>query len=130
MSAFMVSKAHIDALVSLDRGAHTDDDWRRLGTALIAANLRIIHARYPDTVERPEHTPGPIERFWETEYVYQRPAKPLSIAQGLKALACFEYQSCESKEWQGSFAQQWCDARRAFLINMLPGYEQAAWEIT
>ena len=49
--------------------------------------------------------------------------------QGLKALACLRYQSCEHPAWEASEAATFCQQLQAALIAGLPGYEDAAWEI-
>ena len=47
----------------------------------------------------------------------------------LKALSCYEYQSCEDPGWQGSEARAFCDSLRRCLIAALPGYEAAPWDL-
>jgi hypothetical protein len=48
----------------------------------------------------------------------------------LKAIACYEYQSCEHPGWTTSEAHAFCEALRRRMIHHLPGYEEAPWEIT
>lgn len=43
------------------------------------------------------------------------------------ALSCYEYQSCEHPEWEGSRARGFCSEFRDCLIATLPGYEDASW---
>lgn len=147
MSAFMVDKRHIDALVTLayrgpvDIAPHTwcgSDFWGRhpsqadfdaMGKVLIRANLDGIEYRYPDVIHNPEATPGPIDRYWERPYVYEE-GKRLTIVQALKAIDCYEYQCDESPGWRCSRAAILCAHLRTYLIHCLPGYEQAKWEIT
>lgn len=154
MSAYMVSKEHIDALVATAVYGPTDNArpagygqtrWyaiyfdnpsRRLdyesasiaGEILVKENLSSIHTRYPDTLTNPDNTPGPCEQYWLTEYAFPRDAKRLTTIQALKALACYEYQSCEHPEWSTSEAHSLCDRMRHNLIGCLPGYEDADWE--
>jgi hypothetical protein len=49
------------------------------------------------------------------------------IGQVAKALAHYEYQSCEHPGWPESAAQAFCHALRAELLRMVDGYEAAAW---
>lgn len=164
MSANMVDKAHVDALVATalhgpegresgpDNAWHTlrwydvnprsvgwdqlesitrrveFDNVESLGDELIAANLDSIHYRYPDTIDDPEATPGPIERYWEQPYSFPVRTRRLSAVAALKALNSYEYQSCEHPGWDGSSAERFCDSFRRALIHHLPGYREATWE--
>ncbi len=48
----------------------------------------------------------------------------------LKALACYEYQSCEHPGWEGSEAHAFCEALQHAMIRILPGYDEGpGWEI-
>lgn len=111
------------------RQAHPEDA-DRIGQMLVDENLRSIHARYPDTVDRPEGTPGPIVRYWEAPYTYTKHHYRLTVPEALQALRCYEYQSCEHEGWPASEAYQFCDALRAQLIAHLPGMDKAPWEWT
>lgn len=163
MSAFIVDRAHIDALVALavkgprnEREVRPDLAWMRpfhwyhrrddhgqivheprtadydtadeTGRMLWNENLASVAYRYGDDNEP---LPGPID-FAVTdadEYVWPFSAPQLTAVQGLKALACYEYQSCEHPGWHDSAARQFCETLRHRLITALPGYEDAAWEI-
>jgi hypothetical protein len=144
MSAFVVSKKHIDRLVAtIYRGpaGRRSYNWSLIdyakgelhdnpGQALIDENLKSIHARYPDTIDKPENTPGPIARYWEAPYAYTvRDCDRLPVVDALKALACFEYQACEHSDWQTSDVHDFCERFRHFLIARLDGYEDAKWKI-
>ena len=145
MSAFMVSKQHIDAIVATafwgPEGSR--DQWsayyngegfgydrlNQLGEMLVKENLSSIHARYPDTLENPEGTPGPIEQYWLQPYTFKHPAHAYTAVEILKAIDCYEYQSCEHDEWATSTAAKFCNELRGKLIGFLPGYDAAPWEI-
>lgn len=151
MSAYMVSKAHIDALVNVavfgpkgtSRGqggwyavyygnpSRKADDhvMNQIGDMLVRENLSSIHSRYPDTIEKPEGTPGPIEQYWLNEYEFEYPQRTLTAVEALKAVSCYEYQSCEHPEWKNSDAASFCESLRHNLIGCIPGYSDAAWEI-
>ena len=155
MSAFVVSKKHIDhmASVALEGPANScRRDWSRprlrssvgigtidcshispdeLGQILVDENLRSIHARYPDTVTNPEGTPGPCARYWETAYKYQapNPLKRLNAVTALKAINCYQYQACESDDWETTRAYAFCQDLKESLIRALPGYDDAPWGV-
>jgi len=157
MSAYMVSKEHIDAIVYAayegpkDNGrpsGYGRQTWYRpgfkgnngenqvdfhnldeLGKLLVKENLSSIHARYPDTIADPKHTPGPCDQYWLQPYTWTRPTRRLNAVEALKALACYEYQSCEHQEWESSAARQFCESLRHALIGCLPGYDEAEWGV-
>jgi hypothetical protein len=158
MSAFMVGKDHIDALVSVALHGPTDgvgkwegprwaahdprvtdwqaQEWRqcalqgpftpdRLGEMLWTENERSVEARYPsDHAEMLSidyclgyaYTPVPIKCR-------------LTLAAAFSAIACLSYQSCEHDEWGDSEAYRFLDALKSSLVNALPGYSEAPWEV-
>lgn len=99
-----------------------------VGAMLVATNLDSIHARYPDTIEAPEETPGPIERYWEHEYRWADPRYVPTAVEALKAISCYEYQSCEHEGWEDSEAKRYCEALRDAVIHHLPGMDDAPWD--
>jgi hypothetical protein len=139
MSAFLVGKPHIDALVTLalhgpsDRGPrYPGDGWSlanrcqpdALGRLLWRENLASVRYRYAqDGCASDDDLAG----YTYTYAAATRP--PLTAVQGLKALACLRYQSCEHPAWEASEAHAFCQQLQAALIAGLPGYEDAAWEI-
>ena len=150
MSAYMVSKEHIDAILCVvvegpAQSGKTTHEWQviiaytdlfpkgtgdplnALGDLLVRENLSSIHSRYPDTVTDLENTPGPIAQYWLREYVYRHPARKPNVIEALKLIDCYEYQSCEHPEWPGSQAKKICDRLRCLLVSALPGYEKASW---
>lgn len=152
MSAFIVEKVHIDALVHAGilaghpaRGGYTltwrteHIDWAgdhaayltavkeatrectrltasRVGAMLWNENKKSVDHRYNEANDRELYT-----------FTASKVTNPVAV---LKALSCYEYQSCEHPEWESSEAKAFCSALRASLITRLPGYEAAAWEIT
>jgi len=151
MSAFMVSKGKIDAIFAVVAcgPAHSEKDaqlwadsmrWAgiltktqnplgELGEIFIRENLASINARYPNTVGKPEHVPGPCEPYWLAPYVYHQPSRIPSVVEALKLIDCYEYQSCEHDGWKTSQAKRLCEKLRGNLITALPGYESAKWSI-
>jgi hypothetical protein len=118
-----------------------------LGERLIETNLDSIHARYPDTIEDPENTPGPCKRYWEMPYVFQpidTGRKVYSLGAGVQVavqpvastatvaqqLGHYEYQACEHDGWRDSDGCAFCEAMRCRLLAKLPGAEAAPWGFT
>lgn len=110
---------HEDYLTALNRTRRevTEDNAGTWGAALLAENRRSVNHRYNED---------------EFEAVYEFTAirgtlNPVAI---LKAISCYEYQSCEHPGWEASEAHAFCEALRSRMIRKLPGYGEAAWEIT
>lgn len=135
MSAYVVDKAHVDALVTaglvygrrypLRWGAdhqHVLDHENagEVGAMLWRENDRSVSYRYSE---------GPTG--YGTDVPYEHKQRPvLSPVAVLKALDCYEYQTCEHPDWRQSQAYQFCDSLRRLVIGALDGYEAAAWEVT
>ena len=140
MSAFVVERAHIDHLVSAalygPRGHHPTwliswrdpatgrtvsvrDDPSAVGTMLWHANHASVSARYGDPLDVPFYTFDAPRRL---------DAPPAVVT--LKAIDCYEYQSCEFDGWASSSARAFCDRLRRSLIATLPGYAAAPWSWT
>jgi hypothetical protein len=123
MSAWIVAKAHVDALVtaalvyaqSVGR-TMMPEDCDKLGATLWAENHKSVGYRYSHKETMPP-------------YRFTRRAVPLTPVELLKAVACFEYQSCEHKGWEKSEAHKACAEIRNIAINALPGYADAPWGI-
>jgi hypothetical protein len=148
MSAFIVDKAHIDLLVAagLDFPTHgalawytRDERAHRLngvnadevGAMLWAENLASVAARYPDDASG--ERPGPIDLTDDDIAAYRWENVPGRIDPivVMKAIDCYEYQSCEHAGWRDSAAAAFCDRLRRAAISRLPGYEDAAgWEFS
>ena len=96
----------------------TPETAGQVGAMLMAENRRSVNHRYDETQE-------------EAPYVFEKlPGRPDPIIV-LKAISCYEYQSCEHPEWEESEAHAFCEALRHRMIAALPGYDDAdAWEIT
>lgn len=123
MSAFNVGQRHIDYLVAAairyevtwapDHRRIIDPD--RVGAMLVEANTLSVNYRYSQTAQPEQYT--------------FRPVIDLSPVQVLKAIRCFEYQSCEHKGWKGSEAWEFCQVLRLRTCENLPGYKDARWEV-
>lgn len=141
MSAWMVTKTHIDVLVTaalaIEQGGLSyfwKGSWRRadftrqdeVGKMLWSENYRSVAHRYPDDLELPgAYLDGPgIDDY---TYVRQEKRDPVTV---LKTIDCFEYQSCEHDEWEQSEAWAFCKYLRLTVITTLPGYQEAPWGIS
>lgn len=147
MSAFVVDHALIDAILSyadlkrmdnqlsyaLDRTASSCADWTAIGQELLRENLRSVLHRYPDCGE--DDAPGTIGetvasyKFKQWPGVFTMPHAKLS-AWILKSCNCFDYQACETDDYEQSKAHAIIDAIRHRVIRGLPHYEDAPWGIT
>ncbi|MFH2072616.1 MAG: hypothetical protein ABIJ75_07195 [Actinomycetota bacterium] len=129
MSAFIVEEAHIDYLVSaglaynyhgsplrwdlspVEENGLTRDTAQRTGEMLVAANWDSVNYRYDEEGVEDVYT------FREVDWHSIRPVVVL------KAIACFEYQSCETPDWPTSEARSFCQSLRMAAIHRLEGYE-------
>jgi hypothetical protein len=162
MSAFIVGKAHIDALVIAavyaepgdcgpltwfareltedeKTGAYqagepwgpeapeiacevrrqaTPDQADRIGQILMRENRLSVNHRYNENEVEDIYSFTPIKGTVRVN--------PVMI---LKAIDCYEYQSCEHPGWEGSEAHAFCEALRRRMIRRLPGYDEAPWEV-
>lgn len=141
MSAFVVSKAHIDYIVhaalacgyvKYDGEVVSRENADHVGRALWKTNVDSVTHRYPQDTLHSGTLPGPCDLDHESLLTYKCPALPtrrFDPVVALKALDCYEYQSCELPNWRETPAYRFCDWLRDSLIGKLPGYDDAPWEI-
>lgn len=146
MSAFVLSTEHISYLVRAavkanirytvvtwgeERAKVEHNNADRVGAALLAENIKSVAYRYGDaeraSLPGPVPTPVPSQYHCSMLGMMTEKANPVQV---LKAIACYEYQTCEHPAWETSQARQFCDMLRLAMIHDLPGYEDAEWEIT
>lgn len=127
MSAFIVGAEHLAAIVGsaavYGRRHHDlDDTFDAMAMANILAieNARSVDSRYGEDNDAIEVPASAISRY---------AASPLSPVALLKALACYDYQSCEHEGWKDSDAKRFCERAKSWAIYSLPGYDAAAWEV-
>jgi len=155
MSAYIVAKSHIAALVASARAQrqgdplrwywgnpgrtnrldHTNED--AVGQMLVDCCVASVYHRYPNcdpnvVGEDVTQAPGPNDPYYLVPY--QQPSicdtRLLAGVALLKAIDGYEYQSCERDDWKESEAYAFCDALRCRTIYDLPGYDTADWEVT
>lgn len=137
MSAFLVHAGHIDYLVSAALACHTGAvqfgyepvtvaNADACGRMLWRENVASVSYRYPR--DTPDALPGPIPYTDPGAYTF-RPYRQVTIVQALKAVGCYEYQSCEHPGWEESDARTFCVQLQSALIARLPGYAAAPWTI-
>ena len=120
MSAWIVSKQHIDALAYwLDRMGIAHDK-QKMGELLWSENHKSIRARYGDYnhkgkfVKRPKyHYMIPQPRVTES---YYDDFDPQNLDQIQALVHCYTYQSCEHKGWEKSRAKRLMDRLEAQLV--------------
>jgi hypothetical protein len=141
MSAFIVSHDHIDVLLTFAVNHQvsyfipatppaTDSAWvtinagnaSEVGTLLLDENERSVRTRYPN--DEPGELPGS-----DADTVSYR-FKPFDAPalHVLKACDCFDYQACETDDYEATLAHRIINAIRASATSGLPGYLDAPWE--
>jgi hypothetical protein len=149
MSAFIVGHDHIDALLSFAmqrdtygsvryyiKDTHTSVEITKqnateIGRILLTENERSIYHRYPDVKPgKDENKPGTWGEDAETYKFKPWPlTSPLSAVSILKACDCFDYQACETDDYEQSLAHTIINAIRKRAIHRVPGYDDAqGWE--
>jgi hypothetical protein len=121
MSAFIVSKRHIDALVT--PFYKTMEMTNEIGQRLWEQNHRSVNHRYSQQTPTPKYDFVPcharLNDNGEQSY--------LTALDYLKLLDSFEYQSCEVKF--DSEVSAYCNKLRKHLASQLDGYDDAVWSI-
>lgn len=133
MSAWIVSREHIDALVQgLVESEIVVRDPSEVGRALWAECLTSVAYRYPNDGDG--ERPGPIG-FRDDDvstYTYTRPAQRLGLAALLKQASCYDYQTCEHPEYPDSEPYKWIKLltehlKRAGVREAGAEYDDAPW---
>lgn len=156
MSAYLVPKQHIDVLVEAAMRVppfsfFTGLQWsgrnqnteiaifslkvrdlltaHEVGRRLWLANLAGVQTRYPQATDG--EWPGPAGlTFAEIQaYRFMTPVVSLPAVAILKAIHGYEYQCLADPSWRGSYAEGFCRALERRMIQSLPGYTEATWEI-
>lgn len=120
MSAFIVEDVHIDALVTYAIGGGpyrvTEDDPNKIGQMLVNQNCLSVNYRYGERSTPPQYRFRP----------YLKPLAPVAI---IKLSQCYDYQACETDDYDRTEAARLMDAIRSKAIAALPGYDSAPWAL-
>ena len=146
MSAYIVSKAHIDAIVTFAVGGQrrvgtvkrmaedagqakyvssSDYTPSQIGAALWAENHASVDYRHT------ERTPVPAYVFRPKCHgsACSKPTRLLTPLDIIKLCQSLKYQSCEHPGWEASFAYDFLNRVISAAIATLPGYDNAFWGI-
>lgn len=113
MSAYLVNRAHIDALVTyaLEHSIHPKPEGSVLGRLLWGENAKSVRHRYDDAAE-----------IWpevETTEAYEFDPGYVSQISIVKACHCYAYQSCEHPGWDTSTAKRVIDVIEQHALQRL-----------
>lgn len=132
MSAWIVSKTHIDALVhaGIDAEMIRPEEADEFGRMLWRECLTSVAYRHPNDGDG--ERPGPIDfrdhmvDDYTFEYLDGGPGASLK-APGVvhSAAGCYDYQSCEHPQYRGSKAEMFVEA----LATLTAGKGQGPWGI-
>lgn len=127
MSAFIVSKAHIHAILSTALDLHacgvTDDTATEIGRRLLGENVRSVVHRYRLAPLDPERS-GYEQAAGLYVFRYRSDVSLVTAAQLADSL---EYQSCETDDYRSTQAAEFVSGLRSALLRRLPGYDAAPW---
>lgn len=149
MSAWMVSDAHVTAMISCAVALFRNSDYHsefslgngktaarhaldaaeltELGKLLLQENAKSLDSRYPGATGSSN---GDMYHQEDIDsYVYMRDAYAAGQDVGFlgKLISCYAYQSCEHDGWETSEAKKWCDWAQELGLTVLPSYKRAPW---
>ena len=124
MSAFVVSKKHIMAIVMFNwRASH--DYNESIDTAISKCNLLL-----KTNIESVNYRYNENETYNDSFTISDLESAPsLSPVEILKLIFCLEYQSCELPNWEETKAYKLLKNIKFEAIYKLSGYEEAKWSI-
>ena len=143
MSAFVVNKSHINAMLlsALSRrhgeggirwyhnNVHhklTEENASEVGQILLDECVKSVCYRYDDSGIT--DLPGPINAEWLIPFKFKYLQRMPKAMEAISITRCYEYQSCEHPEWEASEAHKFCQALISSKIGELQGYDDAPWE--
>lgn len=129
MSAWRVSPEHVvymvKAMKAYGEDFYTEKYFDKKGgevwfaNYLLQENYRSVNYRYKEK-DRPEEITRAMFDKWNWK---------LNLIQTIKTTHCYEYQTCEHPEWDGSMAEEFCKALASCCLHALPGYSEAEWGV-
>ena len=142
MSAWLVSKKHIDIIITAalfaNRGNtfrwYFEGKWRELrldnadeiGQMLINQNADSVGTKYESTPST--ELPGDIDNAI-LPYHYSRPAGDVTAIQAVKLINSYQYQASETGDWLKTESFKFTQSLKETLITMLKGYDEAPWQV-
>jgi hypothetical protein len=124
MSAFVVSKRDIDAIVTiaLELGVSTRPA-NLLGRLLWEENVKSVAARY----DMPARHADEHAAYLADIEAYRHEPLTLSAGAAAKIVDCYDYQSCEHDGWDASEARRVTAHLSVRLPHKGPDYDAAPW---
>lgn len=138
MSAFIVNKAHINAMVTLAmqerltwylgqvRREINPDNINAVGQMLLDECVHAVSCRYPD--DTVASLPGMANAEWLIPFEWIPLCRIPTPVEAIKLTHCYHYQSIEDPDFDTTEAKVFCESLEATMISKLPGYEEAPWE--
>lgn len=111
----------------------TEKNATAIGQMLWDENIKSVAHRYNYNSDdfyndgsRKRPLPGPIDEDYVFRYklIHGLTYIPVEV---LKAIDCYNYQSCEHNTYRKSDAYHFMDSLRSLAIDNLPGYDEANW---
>ena len=125
MSAYLCDEQHLSAIAEIlaRTSIFRPETPEEIFPLVVRENVRSLKARYPSY---PDMWEGADKMAYSPQHAEDAP-----LAQRLKALHCYSYQSCEHNEWER------CKVRRAVrealymvaseIAQQHPDYASACW---
>ena len=141
MSAFVVDKAHINAMIRTGLAVRYKpfhwyhkgeshslrlENASEVGQMLLDECIRSVGTRYEES--NITNLPGRTDAEYILPFEFKYSYEPPTPVEALKLIACYEYQSCETDDWKETEAYAFCEALISSTIGRLPGYDEAPWE--
>ncbi|HEV2640048.1 MAG TPA: hypothetical protein VGX23_33245 [Actinocrinis sp.] len=135
MSASVVTKEHIDAIITGGLPKRGDTGWIRWSDPVEAGRIHILNLDTADragsllwqenriSVNHKYRDGDEIDALYTFRRLWHSPVAVLKLIDG------YEYQSCEHPGWEESQAKRLCYQLRKQVIPNLAGYDEAPWEL-
>lgn len=110
-----------------------------VGRMLLAENVRSLRARYPESYEdlvwhlpaeyafTPTHKDVALSFRPSGSYDCTHPRASITASAALKNVDCYEYQACESEDWEQTEAYRFCQALKERIAEIALRDENAPW---
>lgn len=139
MSAFILEDRNFDAMLgsliqnTIGRKIYLNgtiydlcasDTLDLLGNILKVQNYASVDYRYRDNAE---YMADRVVQTGIKPYEYEHYPKYLDNVQVLKLCNCYDYQACETADYENTLACALVDRIRSACIISLPGYDDCEW---